>query len=657
MPEPAPLLVVFASETGTSQEAAEQVAREACARRYAVTVADAASVSLEALRSARRVLFLVSTAGQGEAPASLRPLWRALLRRSLGPDTLRGLDASVFGFGDSGYPGYNTAAKKLWRRLEALGACLLGDLGLGDGAAPLGPEPALATWADALWPLLRARAPAPAGFVDPPSGTPAPPPPPRVRVSLLPPPPLSPLPPTAADDDGTELLAACAACDALEEALRGRGALLLPPTQLLRLTAQRDLSSPSALPRRVVEVSLSSVDGSPLGCSPGWVVWLRRVDSASAAAALCSRLGLDPRAIAEVAVPPPPYGAPSDTQNTAPTVFRAPLRALLRGCVDTSAPPSPALLAALSRGCDASTDAGRRAGGRLALFASPDGRAERLRYVASESRGLSHILADFPETLPDLGELLQWGPRCRARGFSAASDSSTSGDAAVHLAVARVAWTTPLGAARTGALSGALCSPASLGTLFAGCVAPGTLTAPPLSAPLLLIAPGTGVASMRAFIQARSAAEKDAAAVAAGVGGRAHAHMCGPTALFFGARSPDTDALFHDEWTAAARPGGVLCPARGGGYFPCWSRPTQPDASKTYVQHSIARHAQLVAALLASDGAAVRVAGRARGGFAHDVRAALVAALAQHGGGAPCDAEARVRRLEAAGAYQVEVWG
>ncbi len=41
----------------------------------------------------------------------------------------------MFGLGDSGYPKYNTTAKKLDRRLEALGAARLLPLGLGDDQA------------------------------------------------------------------------------------------------------------------------------------------------------------------------------------------------------------------------------------------------------------------------------------------------------------------------------------------------------------------------------------------------------------------------------------------------------------------------------------------------------------------------------------------
>lgn len=57
------------------------------------------------------------------------------------------------------------AAKKLARRLEALGARPLIGMGLGDDQHPSGYEAALDTWCAALWPLLRAEAgPLPEGI-------------------------------------------------------------------------------------------------------------------------------------------------------------------------------------------------------------------------------------------------------------------------------------------------------------------------------------------------------------------------------------------------------------------------------------------------------------------------------------------------------------
>lgn len=71
------------------------------------------------------------TPGQGEIPTNMRSFWRFLLRKSLPASSLARLAIAVFGLGDSGYQLFNATAKKLHRRLEALGAKQLIDLGLG----------------------------------------------------------------------------------------------------------------------------------------------------------------------------------------------------------------------------------------------------------------------------------------------------------------------------------------------------------------------------------------------------------------------------------------------------------------------------------------------------------------------------------------------
>ena len=72
----------------------------------------------------------------------------------------------------AGYLHYNVAAKKLTRRLQALGAAACVAPGLGDDQHPQGYEAALDPWLAALWPALRARAPLPPGTSEVHSSTP-----------------------------------------------------------------------------------------------------------------------------------------------------------------------------------------------------------------------------------------------------------------------------------------------------------------------------------------------------------------------------------------------------------------------------------------------------------------------------------------------------
>lgn len=59
-------------------------------------------------------------------------LWQTLLRSDLPADLLEDMHFAVFGLGDSGYERFNWAAKRLQRRLLALGAKELLPRGDGD---------------------------------------------------------------------------------------------------------------------------------------------------------------------------------------------------------------------------------------------------------------------------------------------------------------------------------------------------------------------------------------------------------------------------------------------------------------------------------------------------------------------------------------------
>lgn len=79
------------------------------------------------------VIFVVATTGQGDEAQSMRKIWRNFfLRSDLPPDLLQHLHYTVFGLGDSTYPKFNWPAKKLDRRLEALGAVCILDRGEAD---------------------------------------------------------------------------------------------------------------------------------------------------------------------------------------------------------------------------------------------------------------------------------------------------------------------------------------------------------------------------------------------------------------------------------------------------------------------------------------------------------------------------------------------
>jgi sulfite reductase alpha subunit-like flavoprotein len=77
------------------------------------------------------------------------------------PDALAAIQLLRCALRAAGYPKYNSVSKKLYRRLEGLGARLVLPLGLGDDQHRSGYEAALDPWLAQLWAALRAEFPLP----------------------------------------------------------------------------------------------------------------------------------------------------------------------------------------------------------------------------------------------------------------------------------------------------------------------------------------------------------------------------------------------------------------------------------------------------------------------------------------------------------------
>jgi sulfite reductase alpha subunit-like flavoprotein len=122
LPDEVILTILYASQTGTAADVAERIGREARRRHYRARVAAVDEMPLSDLLELDLVVFVVATAGQGDEPTNMRSLWKFLLRADLPPDLLEHALFTVFGLGDSSYAKFNWPAKKLHRRLEALGA-------------------------------------------------------------------------------------------------------------------------------------------------------------------------------------------------------------------------------------------------------------------------------------------------------------------------------------------------------------------------------------------------------------------------------------------------------------------------------------------------------------------------------------------------------
>lgn len=160
---------------------------------------------------------------------------------------------------------------------------------------------------------------------------------------------------------------------------------------------------------------------------------------------------------------------------------------------------------------------------------------------------------------------------------------------------------------------------------------------------VIMIGPGTGVAPFRGFVQER-----------AEIGAE------GRNWLLFGNRHARSDFLYQIEWQDALKRGELhrLDLAFSRDQPRVVDRPhtdvREPAPPRTYVQHRLREHGRELYAWL-DGGAHVYVCGDATR-MARDVHAALLAAIAEHGGKSADDANDYLNDLQAQGRYARDVY-
>jgi len=499
------------------QEAAERVAREARARHWCPRVLPADSADLKLLPRETAVVFLIATAGQGEFPANCRGLWRFLARASLPRGCLSGLGVAVFGFGDSGYPLFNAAARKLFNRLvRGLGASALLPLGLGDDQGSEsggGPDAALDPWLRDLWPALRSTtAPLPEGVPEEAwgggegSGTEVERLGPcrfhvevverRLEMSSTASPSSSSLLPSR--EEALEAHAAFHRLDALAsgelrapsgyEESRGIGkegserdgdegeeeeeSSSSGPARPLSASVERNqrLTPPSYWQdTRHLSLRVNKKGGkSPFFYGPGDVAAFLPEQCPGSVGRVLSASGLNPKDRVRVSA----SDSASDSSSSFSASFETTAAALVAGVLELDgAAPRRRLFEVLAAFVDveneneeeeeeAKTSSAAVSTSlikeRLSHFASSEGRTDLDLYCRSEARTLEEVLCDFPaatEKVP-LAWLLSAAPRLRPRRFSIASAPSSASRGELDLTVAVVSYHTPHGRPKVGLASG-----------------------------------------------------------------------------------------------------------------------------------------------------------------------------------------------------------
>jgi sulfite reductase (NADPH) flavoprotein alpha-component len=114
-----PLTIIYASESGNSEKLAGDLAKAARKNGLNPTVIDMADLELSALASAKRLVMIAATWGEGEPPARAVRAYNELMGE--GAPRLEGVEFGVLALGDTAYAEFCAIGRKIDERLAALG--------------------------------------------------------------------------------------------------------------------------------------------------------------------------------------------------------------------------------------------------------------------------------------------------------------------------------------------------------------------------------------------------------------------------------------------------------------------------------------------------------------------------------------------------------
>ena len=150
--------ILYGSETGNAQEYARYLSKRLRYLNLSPILSPLDDFPLKNLVTETRFLIIIcSTTGQGELPRNARKFFKFLLRKKLPRDLLNHLEITSFGLGDSSYPKFNYAIRKLHARLMQLGCqelCLRCE---ADEQAPEGVDKFYSEWEFALTSTLQTK--------------------------------------------------------------------------------------------------------------------------------------------------------------------------------------------------------------------------------------------------------------------------------------------------------------------------------------------------------------------------------------------------------------------------------------------------------------------------------------------------------------------
>ncbi|XP_064630444.1 NADPH-dependent diflavin oxidoreductase 1-like [Lineus longissimus] len=589
------VVILYGSQTGTAQDVAERLAREAKQRHFSIFLSDLDSYPVAQLIHEKLVVFVCSTTGQGDPPDNMKIFWRFILRKNLPLNSLKTLQFAVLGLGDSSYQKFNFIAKILHKRLRQLGGSAILNPALSDEQHDLGQDAIIDPWLQSFWADILEKYPLPlgkqiiSGNILPAA---------RYRVEYL--------------DSTAEL----------PTSQRIQNQNQVPnrtcPHHAKLLSNARMTASDHFQDVRLIRLD---IDGSNMSHSPGDVLMIHPKNQPDTVTTFLEMFNLHSEKMFLLKQNDPDYPLPPNLPQPCSIQY------LVESYLDINCIPRRYFFELLSHFAKDS----ELERFKLREFASAEGQQDLFSYCNRVRRTTLETLQDFPgaASLVPIDYLFDLIPAMQPRAFSIAS-SLLAHPNEVQILMAVVEYTTKLQKPRRGVCSTWMANlhPDTDDIRIPVWIKRGTITFPTNhDTPVIMVGPGTGLAPFRSFIQDRVS--------------RDH----GGLVLFFGCRSATKDFYCSSEWE----------PSIDGGLLRVFTAFSRDQEEKIYVQDRILEQAGLIWDLIENQKAWFFVAGNAKR-MPDDVKAIMQQVIMKEGSMTEDEAERYVKDLEKTKRYQVEAW-
>lgn len=650
------MIILYGSETGNAEEIANELGKMAQRLHYRTAVDEMDNFKLSNLLHFSMAIFVTSTTGQGDMPKNASKFWRNLRREKLNRSgCLRKLKFTIFGLGDSSYPKFNWAARKLRVRLLQLGASEFFRAGEGDERHDNGIDSIYLPWYQDLRAFLLASYPLPDGLTPIPDDVQLPP---KYLLHLS----SSTTSGTTPVEDGHPSAdgkpgSGRDVCD-----IPAGDILPIPETYLSSLCAN-DRMTPLEHWQDVQRLFLDVQ--CPRDAFPAYAAGATAIiypkNFPEDVQTLIDLMGWE--SVADMPLDLDDKQSDTPGVGTLPTKLHAKpnstLRDLLTHNLDITSVPKRSFIRQLEFFTPLEMEKER-----LRELTAPGNEQDLYDYTTRPRRTTIEMLRDFPGLKIPYQHVLDLFPLIRGREFSicnggaSLTPSSSQSTLRIELLVALVEYRTIIRKPRQGLCSRYIKHLPVGASLAIGLKPPSSGVLDPRNGqhtrPLIGVATGTGIAPIRAYIQDREAFSSPKA---------------GQTLLFFGCRNEKADYFYREEWEGLSAKGLQVTPAfsrdpvpdreemaalhpqgkgdglpvapkaeEGGGVptpVPVGEETTTAvptfdyDAGKNYVQHKIRKHAARVGELMRQR-PIVCVCGNA-GRMPISVRNALLDALVMSG--------------------------